>query len=143
MANLLFYVQLFVTIYMTGVVWFVQIVQYPMMGRIPADMFVDYENEYTSRMGLVVAAPMLIEMATAFAMLFLLPTGMPRSAAWVGFALMLVVAGVTFAWFVPAHATLSQGFDADLHRRLVSYNWVRTIGWTTRAVLLTWLAWRL
>ncbi len=142
MANTLFYLQLFVTVYMTGVVWFVQLVQYPMMARIPADVFVAYENEYTDRMGLVVAVPMLVEMATATAMLWLLPVGVPRSAAWVGFALMLVVAGLTFAWFVPAHNTLSQGFDADLHRQLVSYNWVRTVGWSARAVLLTWLAWR-
>jgi hypothetical protein len=32
------------------------------------------------------------------------------------------------------------GWDDDVHRRLVSTNWIRTIGWTLRLGLVTWMA---
>jgi hypothetical protein len=34
------------------------------------------------------------------------------------------------------HRRLERGFDADAHRRLVLGNWVRTVAWTARGVIL-------
>ncbi|HEX2205610.1 MAG TPA: hypothetical protein VHG91_20025 [Longimicrobium sp.] len=39
---------------------------------------------------------------------------------------------------VPMHGRLERGFDAAAHRRLVATNWVRTVAWTARGVLLLW-----
>jgi hypothetical protein len=44
---------------------------------------------------------------------------------------------------VPAHGVLAEGFDADAHRRLVASNWIRTIAWTARSLLLLALTARL
>jgi hypothetical protein len=37
---------------------------------------------------------------------------------------------------VPLHERLSAGWDAAAHQRLVASNWVRTVLWTVRAVLV-------
>jgi len=34
---------------------------------------------------------------------------------------------------------LSTGFDEKVHQALVTTNWIRTILWSLRSVLLTWL----
>jgi uncharacterized membrane protein len=142
MAEILFFVQLFATAYMTGVVWFVQLAHYPLMAAIPREAFVAYERAYTNRMGLIVGPAMLAEMATGAAMIVWRPTFVPEWAVWLLSLLLLVVVASTFGWFVGAHARLSDGFDAELHRRLVLYNAVRTAAWTGRALLLVWLAWQ-
>ena len=34
---------------------------------------------------------------------------------------------------------LAQGFDARAHRRLVNTNWIRTVAWSLRALLASWM----
>ena len=41
----------------------------------------------------------------------------------------------TVALSVPAHNRLSQGFTTSAYERLVNTNWVRTVGWSARAIL--------
>jgi hypothetical protein len=37
---------------------------------------------------------------------------------------------------VPQHAVLARGFDADAHASLVTTNWVRTVAWSARGLML-------
>ena len=36
---------------------------------------------------------------------------------------------------------LSQEFDKAVHQRLVWTNWLRTVAWSLRALLVLWMAW--
>ena len=36
---------------------------------------------------------------------------------------------------VPLHQRLGGGFDAEVHSRLVTSNWIRTVAWTLRGLL--------
>jgi hypothetical protein len=51
-------------------------------------------------------------------------------------AATLVMVGVI--WFVQVvhYTRLSNGFDAVTHRRLVRCNWLRTVAWTGRGILV-------
>jgi hypothetical protein len=44
---------------------------------------------------------------------------------------------VGLIWFVqiPCHKALSDQFSIDVHQRLVSSNWIRTLAWTARGIL--------
>jgi hypothetical protein len=42
---------------------------------------------------------------------------------------------VTLFVQVPAHRRLGHGFEAEVHRRLVTSNWLRTAAWTARGAL--------
>ena len=56
-------------------------------------------------------------------------------------ALIGVIWLSTFLVQVPLHDLLGQGFDPDRHAALVRTNWIRTLAWSARGVLLlAWLA---
>lgn len=124
------------TAFMTGLIWFVQIVHYPLFARVPAAGFVAYESEHVRRTGWVVGPPMLLEVATAAAIILFQPTlaGDPRFLA--AFALLVVIWVATAVFSVPLHRRLCAGVDPAAIRRLVATNWIRTVGWTARTALL-------
>ena len=70
-AFLLLLLQLAATFYMTGLVWFVQRVHYPLFADVGIRQFPAYESAHVGRTSPVVAPPMLIEVATALALIAL------------------------------------------------------------------------
>lgn len=123
------------TWYMTGVIWMVQWVHYPLFAKVGDNAFVAYQHAHTSGMTPVVLPAMFVELIAAA----LLASGrVPvhrRTLAKVGFALVLAIWGSTFLVQVPLHERLLSGFDADSHASLVASNWFRTVLWTTRGLL--------
>lgn len=123
------------TLFMTGLIWFVQIVHYPLFDHVGAGNFAAYEQEHTRRTGWVVVPPMLVELATAI----LLVWRMGGAVTWTGLVLLALIWLSTFGWQVPAHERLETGFDAPTYRWLVLSNWVRTVAWSVRGWLALYL----
>jgi hypothetical protein len=121
---------------MTGLIWFVQVVHYPLMGRVGREAFVAYEAAHTRRTTVVVGPLMVAEATTATWIALGPPAGVSPTAATVGLALVLVIWLSTAMLSVPCHRRLERGFDAATHARLVRTNWIRTAAWTARAVLV-------
>jgi uncharacterized membrane protein len=122
--------------FMAGVIWFVQLVHYPLMAGWPHDDFPRWEAMHRSRTAAVVMPAMLVEGATAAWLLLRRPAGVPRWMPWAGLAMLVVIWGSTFLVQVPCHDALSHGWDAAVHARLVSSNWLRTALWTGRVAVL-------
>ncbi len=141
MIRLIFLSHAAATLYMTGVIWFVQIVHYPLMGEIANSEFPVYERRHMSLTTWVVAPPMLIEAATAVLLFWIRPASVSAWQVGTGIILLAVVWLSTTCLQVPCHETLAKGFDADIHRRLVSTNWMRTFAWSFRGVLVLWMLW--
>ena len=121
---------------MIGVIWVVQLVHYPLFGFVPPDGFATFEREHQQRMARVVVPFMLLELGTACALPFLESAWWTPLEAWAGLALLLLVWISTFALQAPAHKLLSKGFDSHVHKKLLQTNWIRTILWTVRGVLV-------
>lgn len=129
------------TLFMTGLIWFVQVVHYPLAVQVGPVDFVGYQTAHVKRTSWVVAGPMLIEAATTAWLLFNPPPSAPQWLVWLGAFLLGVVWTSTALLQVPAHDKLSRGFDARSAALLVHSNWLRTAGWTARAcVVLALLA---
>ncbi len=120
---------------MTGLIWFVQIVHYPLFSVV-SSAFPDYEIAHTKRTTWVVAPAMLTELATGALLALEPPAFLGRPGSWTNLALIGFIWISTFAWQVPQHTTLARGFSIEAHRRLVETNWIRTAAWSVRAVLL-------
>ena len=133
MTAILLVVHAAATWYLTGLVWFVQRVHYPLHGAVGEERFRTYQAEHLRRTGPVVAPVMLLELATALALV--VDPAVPRSAAWTGLVLLAGIWAATFGLQVPCHRSLERGFDARTWRRLVRSNWIRTGLWTARALL--------
>jgi hypothetical protein len=106
------------------------------MARVPTAEFAAYEHEHQNRTTFVVAPTMLIEAVAAAVPPVVAPPGMGRIVSAVGIALLAVIWLSTFLVQVPLHTRLAGGFDAGIHRKLVWSNWLRTLAWTGRGVLV-------
>lgn len=127
------------TLMMTGLIWFVQIVHYPLFGQVGKSDFAFYEASHSSLTTLVVMPLMLIELLTAFLLVAQKPVD--ASAFWLvaGLLLIGVIWLTTFFVSVPQHNILSRGFDEQAHRTLVLTNWIRTLAWSARSLILLFL----
>ena len=140
MGQIVLLTHLAATLVMVGVIWFVQVVHYPLFERVGKAGFSAYSAAHSYLTGLVVGPPMLLETATALALLFVRPAGVPAVLVWAGLALLALVWFSTGLLQVPRHRALGLGFDALDHRSLVLSNWVRTGAWSVRGLLVLWMA---
>ncbi|MCC9656681.1 hypothetical protein [Rhodopirellula halodulae] len=142
-ANALVLLNAMSTWYMVGLIWMVQIVHYKMFDRVGEDVFARYAMDHARLITPIVAIPMLIELATALGLLFTRPTAMPWGWAVFGLVLVGLIWISTAVLQVPAHEKLANGFQADVYSTLVSTNWIRTVLWSIRGLLMAWVVWQL
>ena len=124
--------------FMCGLIWIVQVVHYPLFGRVGREGFAAYEAAHARLITPIVGPAMLVELVSSLALLAARPREMPAWTAWAGVALVGVAWASTALVQVPLHGTLSRGFDDDAHARLVATNWVRTAVWSGHAALMAW-----
>ena len=137
--SLLLVIHFAATWYLVGLCWMVQRVQYPLMANVGLDQFARYEAEHVARIGPVVAPLMLVELATG-ALLWALGGEPFRRPLFMTSAVLLGAIWVsTFLVQVPLHEVLRHGFDPDAHASLVRTNWIRTLAWSARGMLMCWL----
>ncbi len=132
-------VHLLATAGMVGIIWFVQVVHYPLFTSVGRAAFVAYELRNTRLTSFVVGPLMAAEGATALWLAIDPPAGVSRVWALVGLALLGLVLGCTVVAQVPDHSALSVAYSDERAARLVRWNWVRTIGWTARGAIAAWM----
>lgn len=123
------------TLMMTGLIWFVQVVHYPLFARVGAEAFGAYEQQHMRRTTWVVAPLMLVELATATAIWFAATPGLLWNLATGGLALLAIIWLSTACLQVPCHQQLSSLFTARAVTRLVATNWIRTAAWSLRGLI--------
>lgn len=123
------------TLFLTGLIWFVQVVHYPLMAAVGPERFVAYEERHRNLTAAVVGLPMAVEGVCTVWLFLSPPEGLGRAVPFVGGLLLAIVLGSTVWLQVPMHERLSRGFDDAAARRLVNTNWVRTVGWTARGAI--------
>lgn len=123
------------TLVMVGLIWFVQIVHYPLLARFGSETSTSVAEEHQRRTGYVVALPMAVEGVTTLALLADAPSSVWVGWPWIGAVLLAIVLLSTVLLSVPLHARMARSHDERTGRRLVLTNWPRTIGWTARGVI--------
>ena len=135
LTNFVLRLHAFSTVFMVGLIWFVQIVHYPMFANVGASAFAQYEQIHQRLTTWIVGPPMLIELATAIVLIRFRPPGISPALLWTGAGLLVVIWLSTACLQVPAHNQLMTGFAQEPYQRLVQTNWIRTIAWTARGIL--------
>jgi hypothetical protein len=131
-------VQFIATAMMTGIIWFVQIVHYPLFSKIPSQGFVDYELANTTCTAWVVGPIMVVEISTALLLLLWKSPIAFQPNYLIALGCLILVWLSTFFIQVPLHALLSSKADSHAIYSLVATNWIRTVLWTVRLGLLSW-----
>ena len=115
-------------------IWLVQVIIYPGFQQIPSKIFISYHRWYAIRISAVVIPLMLCEMIIAIAWF-----GLDNYSFFslISVFLVVVIWLSTFLLQVPMHKCLQAGKDDACIRRLVNTNWVRTIAWSLKAIVVT------
>jgi hypothetical protein len=132
-------VNLAATLMMVGVIWIIQIVHYPLFNRIGAEAFRQYEADHTVLITYIVLPLMLAELVTAFLLATSPPPGITPVIMWGAFGLVVIAWASTALIQVPQHSRLASGFDEATYRLLVNSNWVRTVAWSLRGIIMIWV----
>jgi hypothetical protein len=120
---------------MFGLIWFVQVVHYPLFAAVGRDGFVSYETAHRRRTAFVVGPLMAAEGLSAVVLVVAPPAGVGPALPVAGLVLLGVIHMSTVWLQIPQHAELNEGYDDATVRRLVRSNWVRTLGWSGRCAI--------
>jgi hypothetical protein len=120
---------------MVGVIWFVQVVHYPLLSLVPVESASAVAVEHQRRTGWVVMLPMTIEGVTTLLLLAMVPAGVAWFVPWLAGIPIAVALGATVLLSVPRHARMASNPDPTVGRELVTTNWVRTIAWSLRGLV--------
>ena len=119
---------------MTGVVWMVQVVIYPLFSKIGAEEFARYHEDYMFLVSFIIMPLMAFEGLTCAACFFL---GKKQDYFWPA-AMFALICLSTALIQVPHHDELTMAGVGTL----VAGNWIRTVAWTIRTGLLARLVYR-
>lgn len=118
---------------LVGLIWIVQIVSYPIMLRVSEGDFKEYHPFHCDRITFVVGPLILAETGTAiwlwtqgFTEPLFLWSMIPLVMTWMSTALIQV----------PLHLKSERHYSLQSIQRLIHTNWIRTLSWTSRALLI-------
>ena len=123
------------TLFMAGVIWFVQIIHYPLFSLVGPERFSDYAGRHQRLALRLLGVPMLVELVSAIALAARISTAPGRTLARVGLALLVLIWISTAVFQLPRHRRLLRGFDPGVQRGLLISNWLRTAAWTARGLI--------
>lgn len=136
--QLLLLLNLVLAAMLSGLIWLVQLVSYPAFLHVGADTSFGYQRHHTRNISWVVVPLMLAELLLAVWML-LKPFSFDILSYlnYAAFLCLVIIWLATFGLAVPLHYRLSkEGYKRNTISRLVRINWIRTIGWSLRLILL-------
>jgi hypothetical protein len=123
-------------LYVFGEIWFVQIVVYPLFGKVGENEYVAYHRFYSSRIPLPVIVPGFASFLLPIALVFLGPGSVPTWIYLANVVCGLVGLLVTVTLEIPRHARLEKdGKQEVVIRELILFNWPRTLSITGSAFL--------
>lgn len=139
--RLVLLLHLFTTVFMTGVIWMIQVLHYPLFNMVGRENFSAYEAAHSNLISLIVAPAMLLELGFTAWIFFVPPASVPSSLNWLNTILLAIIWLSTAFLQVPQHSILSSGFNEKAYQFLVNSNWIRTVAWSARAVIASIMVW--
>lgn len=133
---MIFKLQLFSTLLLTGLIITVQFIHYPLWQYVSKERMIAFEKRHQKLITPIVSSLMIVEAITAF---FLLDGLKPLYI--INFMALCGIWLSTFFLQVPMHYNLVHGVDLDRSiEKLIKTNYIRTFLWTFRAIALTFFA---
>lgn len=121
---------------MIGIVWLVQVINYPLFRMIPKDLFARFYQAHLDRSQWVIVPLMLTEFCTGA---FLLLWPITQVSYWLyqlNFALIVAIWLETFFMQLPIHRLLQKNHSLEAIDKLISSNWLRTFTWSIHGLVL-------
>ena len=121
---------------MTGVIWVIQIVHYPSFHFIDKELYTAFQKFHMNKISIIVIPIMLAELVTG--MMLFLDKSSKSPFLIISFVILVLIWLITGVFFTKAHNELIAGYQELVVNQLVAMNWIRTLLWTLRLLLLTY-----
>jgi len=135
--ELIFTLQLFASYFLTGLIWLIQLVHYPSFHFIGKNKFSSFTQFHSKQVTKIVMPLMFLELITAFMLILATELSRPGLILFsLNFILILIIWASTFFLSVPHHNALMKNHNPLIVDKLISTNWIRTLCWTLKSLLL-------
>ena len=131
--HFIFIIHIASTLFMTGLIWIIQLLHYPSYRYIQVEKFTDYQRFHTHRITYIVGPVMLSEVLSGIYLTVLNDWTTFYTLNFIGLCIIWLS---TLFFSIPAHNKLNEGFNDKTISNLLKTNWIRTLTWTIRAILL-------
>ncbi|MCB1106845.1 MAG: hypothetical protein KDK76_01970 [Chlamydiia bacterium] len=135
-------VQLVVTWMVVGIMWFLQVVHYPLYRKIK-EGFVEYERSHIRRVACLLGPIMLVEAITAILLMGISTEGTLTMLAGANLIVLILIWLSTFLFQVSQHQKLSIRFSHNILQGLINCNWIRTLLWTLKGGIMIYFCYEL
>ena len=132
----IFWLNLASTWYMVGLIWLIQLVHYPLFNYVGSEEFIVFHDNHKILITPVVGIVMIVELVTSVIILFQPHSGIRNWLSIVGIILLGIIWSSTIFFQIPIHNTLSSKFNENALIMLINTNWIRTICWSVRGIIL-------
>ena len=119
-----------------GLIWTIQLVHYPSMRYISKDKFPAYHNFHSIRISILAMPLMLAELVTSIMLWYQNFNNAIQTVFLINLIIVVLIWSSTFLIQAPLHNLLSKEKNVDKLSRLISTNWIRTLLWTARSILM-------
>ena len=119
---------------MTGVIWVIQIVHYPSFHFIEKELYTAFQKFHMNKISIIVIPIMLAELITG--MMLFLDKSYKSPFLIISSVILVLIWLITGVFFSKAHNELMTGYQELVVNQLVVMNWIRTLLWTLRLLLL-------
>lgn len=123
--------------YMLGVILIVQFIHYPSFLAISSNQFSEFHQKHSNRMSILVGPVMVLELLTGLFLVLKSPDPFVSMLTWVNLVLVILTWLSTFLISVPIHNRLAKYANQKDIQNLIKTNWLRTILWSAKAVVLS------
>ena len=119
-----------------GLIWTIQLVHYPSMRYISKDKFPAYHNFHSIRISILAMPLMFGELVTSIMLWYQNFNNAIQTVFLINLIIVVLIWSSTFLIQVPLHNALSKEKNTEKISKLICTNWIRTILWTLRSILM-------
>lgn len=127
------------SVFMTGIVWFIQFVQYPLLNHISSFDFSCYFKKYITRLAWIMYPVMIIEICFALWLAFLPVQSKLQLPILITYILLALACLNTFLIQAPLNHKLQLAFNKAVFSKILFYNRIRFFSWAIRTMILCWI----
>ena len=118
---------------MVGIIWVIQLVHYPSFKYVKDSDYIIFQKYHMSNISYIVFPSMFTELITSLLIFFSGEKSFLFMLSMICISLIWVITGVLFTKF---HSTLQKGKDLKMIEKMIKANWIRTLLWTMRLIMI-------
>lgn len=136
METIFLLLNLISTLLIAGVLWFIQLVHFPLINEMPAKNMVNNGYYHMQKILGIINLLFIIDFITIVFLLLLVNSDLSATLMLINILIFLFTVILTRITFLPIHQNLSKNPNSFLISKLINLNWIRTLVWSLKVLFM-------